>query len=90
MGIGRVNVPVMTPVTDVHSPDPKRMGWNLDLDVRRVDEHRLEIVAVDIDTTLPAPTAVVARGSAPPSLTPLGEAGARRVQSQSLCCAGSR
>src|SRR5438094_1041819 len=28
-GIGRVKVPVITPVTAVHVPDPKRMGWTL-------------------------------------------------------------
>src|SRR5712691_3050132 len=29
IGIGRVNVPVITPVTAVHVPEPKRIGWTL-------------------------------------------------------------
>jgi len=28
-GIGLVKVPVMTPVTDVQAPEPKRIGWVL-------------------------------------------------------------
>ena len=29
VGIGRENVPVITPVTQVHSPEPNLMGWIL-------------------------------------------------------------
>src|SRR2546422_8445452 len=50
-GIGRVKVPAMTPVTAVQLPEPKRIGCTLIVMSGGVDEERLQVLDVLVDSS---------------------------------------